>query len=78
MGDEVATHYAIYDHPKDYPDDFVVRRWRIVPGRAEPIPEKRPFALTRSLDEARQAIPPGLVRILPAPNDDPVIVETWI
>lgn len=71
-------HYAIYDHPKDYPEDFVVRRWRIVEGSLNPVPDETPFARATSLREARAAIPPGLVHLHRHPEDDPVLVETWV
>lgn len=67
--------YVIYDHPRDYPDHFVVRRWRVLPNRLEP--DDRFCILTNTLDLARESIPAGLVRIGRLPDDDPVIVEVW-
>lgn len=69
-----ATHYIIYDRPKDYPDHFVVREFDIfpnlvVPGRCR---------LAYSLEQARNLVPPGLALVQPDPSDDPVIVEIWL
>jgi hypothetical protein len=68
--------YTVYDHPLDYPDDFVVRRWIIGPGtyRGEP----SLFARGRTLDEVRGHLPGGLFCLNREPGDDPAIVETWI
>jgi hypothetical protein len=71
-------HYAIYYNPKDYPGKYVVRRWAIQEGNPEPVPDKDPMAVVDGLSEARKAVPAGLVRIQPHPEDDPVIVESWI
>lgn len=68
------SQYTIYDHPRDYPEGFVVRRWDIsadgpVAGQAQTAP---------TLEAARAKIPVGLVCMVPSAGDDPVIVETWI
>ena len=72
----IQWHWTIYDHPKDYPDNFVVRRWKLG-DKDKPIPEQE-CSLASSLEEARKFIPDGLVRIPPLFGEDPVIVETWI
>lgn len=71
----VMTQYVIYERPRDAPEHFVVRRWLIV-GGAEPIP--REHTLHATLEDARKAIPPGLIRFVRFPDDDPAIVEVWI
>jgi len=69
--------WVIYERPSDFPDAWVVRKWRTGPGgRLE-------VALTcntfDSLERARaEGVPAGTVRIHRGPNDDPVIVETWL
>lgn len=71
--------YVIYDHPTDYPDNFVVRRWIVKPGQFFADPE--PMALTYTLEAARiaiEAMAPGLARIEPHPDDDPKIAEVWL
>lgn len=69
--------YTIYEHPKDYPTKFVVRRWMIVDGEQREVAENA-CQLADSLVEARTLIPPGYFLTTRAPEDDPVIVETWL
>lgn len=68
--------WTIYDHPRDYPHAFVVRR-SVIDG---PVPkaDMQPWALTHTLDAARESLPPGLTCMPRQAGDDPVIVECWI
>ena len=62
--------WAIYDHPSDFPDHWVVRRW--VSGV--------PDAVGRgylTLDAARASLPEGLENLGTEPGEDPVIAEVW-
>jgi hypothetical protein len=64
--------WTIYDHPKDYPHHFVVRRWYgLTPDYA---------AQCDTLGEARQYIADqgGCVALKRDEHDDPVIIETWL
>jgi hypothetical protein len=74
-----SDQWVIYDHPKDYPDNFVVRHWTIHLriGNARLVPDQD-CLLANSLEEARGLIPFGFVRTPPFLGDDPVIVEVWI
>lgn len=66
--------YTIYDHPKDYPNHFVVRIWVSENGKVT-----TPACWCRvSLLEARNSIPDGKHQLPRDQADDPVIVETWI
>lgn len=68
--------YTVYKYPKDYPDKFVVRRWEI---NGKPQPENKEIvAVGEDLQEVRSKLPHGLCRIERQPEDDPVIVETWL
>ena len=65
--------WTVYDHPRDQPDKFVVRMFY---GEVwTPI-----GFLFDTLDEARSWVQynGGCVRIPRSPDDDPVIVETWL
>jgi len=66
--------YAIYRRPSDYPDNYVVRPWRVLPSHLEPLKEQ----LADDLAGARKLIPRGLARLRRQPGDDPCILETWI
>jgi hypothetical protein len=70
--------WVIYDHPRDYPNHFVVRRQWSDRGMVHC---DRNCYLTRSLAEARAVIDrlaPGLVCFQRSSEDDPFIVESWL
>lgn len=73
--DDLLKMWTIYDHPADYPDGYVARQW-IIAGGGEPY--RGPARYRPSLEEAREAVPPGLYRLDRDPGDDPTVVETWI
>ncbi len=60
MSSVVLTQYAIYDHPRDYPNHYVVRRWDIVEGCPVPVPDQN-MKVAGSLDVARLMLPAGLI-----------------
>jgi hypothetical protein len=68
--------YTIYDHPRDYPQGFVVREWAIIDGATDPVPRTAWYA--DSLASARLLVPDGHANIGREPGDDPYIVETWV
>ncbi len=65
--------WTIYDHPGDYPDKFVVRKFIV----GTSLIATQEVIVGATLDEVRDLIPPGLVCLTRSPDDDPVIVETW-
>lgn len=65
--------WVIYDHPKDFPNGFIARLWIDEDPQAQTM-------TADTLDNLRELIcrwgcTCHLVRY---PDDDPVIVETWI
>jgi len=71
--------FAIYDHPRDYPDCFVVRAMETagdIPPWCVVFMMEAKFADT--LEAARGLLPGGLVKVGPSPGDDPVIAEVWM
>lgn len=67
--------WVIYDHPRDFPRDFVVREQRVKPGGAiwlSPIAWCAP-----TLEEARKKLPNNLFPMGRQPGDDPAIAEVW-
>jgi hypothetical protein len=72
--DEPLYLYVIYDHPKDFPTKFIVRRWSVL---NEPLPDAGCNAADTLL-EARKLIPRGLVNLGRYPADDPCIAEVWV
>lgn len=69
--DGLLEMFVIYDHPRDYPGHFVVRRW----SGDRPTDD---FAIADSIEIARTHVPSGLCRLPHQPGEDDVIVETWI
>lgn len=67
--------YVIYDHPRDYPEHFVVRAWSVGFGAVLPLGDPM---LTKTLDAARGHVPWHATNIGRERYDDPVIVEVWM
>ena len=71
--------FTIYKHPSDYPDEYVCRRQLIGPGvvqhDANLFVRSSSLELCRALLHSKKA---GLTCLGRQPQDDPVIVETWI
>lgn len=66
--------WTITERPRDYPEGYVARMHYSLPR-----PAVTPYALhAQSLAEVRRLLPPGLYRLGRSPQDDPVIVETWL
>jgi len=63
--------WVIYEHPRDYPEDFIARRWQL----GTPTDD---ILIAPTLEKIRSKLPLGLVRIPRAKADDSVIVEVWI
>jgi hypothetical protein len=74
--DRLLTIFVIYQNPSDYPGKFVVRAQDALPsGEVRPHPD---CIVCDTIEQARETVPPGLVLLTRAPDDDPVIYETWI
>jgi hypothetical protein len=63
--------WVIYDHPRDFPGAFVARLFIVDKATAKTL--KAP-----TLEGLRALLPAGLTRLERNPQDDPVIVETWL
>jgi hypothetical protein len=69
--------YVVYDHPKDFPEQVVVRRHEIT--AAGTVPEKEIFFQADTLQEVKTVIRGlGLTSLGRDVNDDPVILESFI
>lgn len=72
----VLTVWVIYERPADHPDSYVLRPQFTMNDntiRASTVAWKAPDP-----DTLRAILPPGLVKLLPQPGENPVILETWI
>jgi hypothetical protein len=67
--------WTIYDHPKDFPELFVVRPFIIDGGNVRPMT----LCITgETLEEVRRYLIPYQLTCIPRQEgDDPCIVETW-
>ena len=78
MTDNALVGYTLYDHPADFPDHWVLRRWRMLmwPSGVSTIrPETA--CLCDTLQAALDSVPDGLVCMRDA-GDPPMIVATWL
>lgn len=64
--------WVIYENPKDFPGQLVVRRWLGM------VPDKIPLAVINDLRIARSVIPDWCIPIGTYPDEDPAIKEVWI
>jgi hypothetical protein len=69
--------YTVYNHPTDYPDDYVVRTWSSADGK--PTPDLELFMQNKDLNVIREKLQSmGLFRIDEDGSEDGVILESWI
>jgi len=62
---------CVYSNLSDYPGKYVARLWDI----NQPT---NMVAIAESLEKIREAKPAEMIIMQRQPQDDPVIVETWI
>ena len=78
MPNNIIYQVVIYKGPKDYPHDYVARRWNIVPGGLDPTDE---IFVAKKIVDVRSWVKenyPGLCQMDPFSDDDPCIHEVWI
>lgn len=70
--------WTVYDHPLDYPNEYVARLWLSIPGQPDPVWTAHTVACVE-LERLREFMTEcGLTRIPRSEGDDPVIIETWM
>ncbi len=72
----VLEMFVVYRYPRDYPEHYVLRRWWV--SAATRSPDEDWFRLAYTLDQIREHVPAGCVRLERHPNDEPQIVEVWV
>ena len=72
--------WTVYDHPTDYPDCFVARKFLITSGGGAWATNEIVTATTlAAIRKAVQAVMPHVVDCFPRDeSDDPKIVECWL
>ena len=71
----VLTIYVIFDHPRDYPDLYVLRRQFSVDG--DLIHDCTWIRGSKQVQPLLDEMPPDLMSVID-PKDDPVIWGVWI
>lgn len=67
--------FAVYDHPKDFPEHYAVRKI----FTAEEGLEVLEWVLFQHLEAARSMLAQrGLLRVPRGDSDEPELVETWL
>lgn len=73
--EELLVMWSIYDHPSDYPNHFVARRWLIAREGPRPTTD---VLVADGIDRLRTEFHQrGLYCQPREPGDDPAVVETW-
>jgi hypothetical protein len=68
--------WVVYDHPADFPNTFVARRFLISAAGSVPCDD---VIVSPDLDGIRMVLAAeGLTMLGRDPGDDPVIMETWL
>ena len=76
---DILEVYTIYDHPTDYPQDIVVKKWMVFKNIPEPVQDEKFRALFQELDNARDFLKAMNLTCIPrSAEDDFKIVESWI
>lgn len=74
---ELLAFHVVYERPRDFPTMFVVRR-QVVMKEGGIVPDGDAMGFT-TLEGAREHCEElGLTCLPRDPDDDPVIVETWV
>lgn len=63
--------WVIYDHPRDYPCQWVARKWNYDKPTDEVLGAD-------TLEQLREMLPPGLFGLRSSVDDDPCIREIWL
>ena len=73
----VLSLWTVYDHPLDYPDKFVARRFDVDKDGSKPTPS---LLVSSDLDALREVLQfeMHLTCMVRDPSDDPKILETWL
>jgi hypothetical protein len=81
----ISDAYVVYDHPSDYPNEYVVRRWELAKNSdGLGIEPKEIVFKSENLSAIREHLSQLFLKIGIVPmrfegcNTDPKILEEWI
>ena len=69
---------TVYDHPQDFPHGYVARIHFIANDGKSTYTSPIIYIGRETLDEVHAAIPSDMVKMMRHPQDDPVIIETYV
>jgi hypothetical protein len=72
------SQWVVYEHPKEHPDHFVLKRWDIFRGHNAPVAICAIVQLADTLEEVQDLVPQGCACLGLCADHDPCIVEMWI
>ncbi len=73
--EKALKQYAIYEHPDDHPDGYVLREWLILPAQTLPGDSHK----VATLEEARALLPAGVSKVSEGPEPGATnLVEVWM
>lgn len=70
--------YTLYNHPRDFPDHWVIRAWRVERGDPEPKPDPDVLLFETASLAIEWADSRGLTMLDRQPDDDPCIACTFL
>jgi hypothetical protein len=70
--------WTVYKHPKDYPGDYVARKFVITEDVYRPSKESISSRSLRDVRNLLRSLYPGLIQLKRPPDDEPHVVEVWL
>jgi len=70
--------WTVYKHPKDYPGEYVARKFVITENSCGPSNESISSRSLRDVRNVLRSLYGGLIQLKRPPDDEPHIVEVWL
>ena len=70
--------WRVYKHPKDYPGEYVARKFVITEDFFGPNSESISSRSLRDVRNVLRSLYRGLIQLKRLPDDEPHIVEVWL
>jgi hypothetical protein len=78
QGKPVLVMWKVYKHPKDYPGEYVARKFVITEDFYRPSNESISSRSLRDVRNVLRSLYRGLIQLKRLPDDEPHIVEVWL
>jgi hypothetical protein len=70
--------WTVYKHPKDYPGEYVARKFVITEDSYRPSNESISSRSLRDVRNVLRSLYRGLIQLKRPPDDEPHVVEVWL